>query len=90
MYDCAYMRTRNLTDSRRNDAFLWTGASSSEQETTTVNALGQVLTQTDRNGNVHTLSYDVLGRVVSDAVTTLGSGVNSSVRRIDTVCDPLA
>ncbi len=52
-----------------------------------VNALGQVLTQTDRNGNVHTLSYDVLGRITSDAVTTLGSGVNGSVRRIDTAYD---
>jgi YD repeat-containing protein len=65
-----------------------TGApSSSQQETTTVNGLGQRLTSTDRNGNVHTLSYDVLGRVVSDQVTTLGSGVDGSVRRIDTAYD---
>jgi YD repeat-containing protein len=32
----------------------------------------QTLTATDRNGNVHTLTYDVLGRLTSDAVTTLG------------------
>jgi RHS repeat-associated protein len=62
-------------------------ASSSQQETTTVNALGQTLTSTDRNGNVHTLSYDVVGRVVSDAVTTLGTGVDGSVRRIETAYD---
>ncbi|HSQ57194.1 MAG TPA: RHS repeat domain-containing protein [Gemmata sp.] len=62
-------------------------ASSSEEETTTVNALGQTLTATDRNGNVHTLSYDVLGRVTSDAVTTLASGVDGSVPRIDTAYD---
>jgi YD repeat-containing protein len=62
-------------------------ASSGQEETTTVNALGQTLTATDRNGNVHTLSYDTLGRVTSDAVTTLGSGVDGSVRRIDTAYD---
>lgn len=48
-------------------------ASATEQEVLTFNALGQVLTSTHRNGTVHTLGYDVLGRVVSDAVTTLGS-----------------
>ena len=62
-------------------------ASSGQEETTTVNALGDTLTATDRNGNVHTLTYDVLGRVVSDAVTTLGSGVDGSVRRIETAYD---
>ena len=41
----------------------------------------------DRNGNVHTLTYDVLGRVVSDAVTTLGSGVDGAVRRIEYAYD---
>src|SRR5262249_51379321 len=62
-------------------------ASSGQQETTTVNALGQTLTATDRNGNVHTLTYDVLGRVISDAVTTLGSGVDGAVRRIEYAYD---
>jgi YD repeat-containing protein len=62
-------------------------ASSSQQETVTVNALGQTVTSTDRNGTTHTLSYDVLGRVVSDAVTTLGSGVDGAVRRIETAYD---
>jgi RHS repeat-associated protein len=61
--------------------------SASEQETNTVNALGQRLTATDRNGNVHTYSYDVLGRQTSDAVTALGSGVDGSVRRIETAYD---
>jgi YD repeat-containing protein len=62
-------------------------ASSSEKESYTVNSLGQTLTYTDRNGSVHTLSYDVLGRVVSDAVTTLGSGVNGDVQRMETAYD---
>ncbi|VTU01332.1 rhs repeat-associated core domain-containing protein : YD repeat protein OS=Isosphaera pallida (strain ATCC 43644 / DSM 9630 / IS1B) GN=Isop_2419 PE=4 SV=1 [Gemmataceae bacterium] len=62
-------------------------ASASQQETATVNALGQTRTATDRNGSVHTLTYDVLGRVVSDAVTTLGAGVDGAVRRVDTAYD---
>jgi RHS repeat-associated protein len=62
-------------------------ASSGEQETVLVNALGQPLVTTDRNGNVHTLTYDILGRVVADAVTTLGSGVDGSVRRVETAYD---
>lgn len=62
-------------------------ASSTEQEATTVNALGEAVTATDRNGTVHTLTRDALGRVVSDAVTTLGSGVDGAVRRIDTAYD---
>jgi RHS repeat-associated protein len=61
--------------------------SSSQEATTTVNALGETSTATDRNGNTHTYAYDVLGRVTSDAVTTLGSGVDGSVRRIDTAYD---
>jgi YD repeat-containing protein len=65
-----------------------TGAASAGQEdVTTVDALGKTVTSTDRNGTTHTLTYDVLGRVVSDAVTTLGSGVDGSVRRIDTAYD---
>src|SRR5262249_4675336 len=53
----------------------------------TVNALGQRLTKTDRNGNVHTYGYDVLGRALSDAVTTLGAGVDGAIQRIDTAYD---
>jgi RHS repeat-associated protein len=65
-----------------------TGApSTSSEETYTVNALGQNLTYTDRDGSVHSYSYDVLGRQTSDAVTTLGSGVDGAVRRIDTAYD---
>src|SRR5207245_1141682 len=59
----------------------------SEQETFTVNALGQTLTKTDRNGSVHTFTYDVLGRQTADAVTTLGTGVDGSVLRIERAFD---
>ncbi len=61
--------------------------SSTQEETYTYNALGQVLTSQDRNGNVHTYTCDVLARLTSDSVTTLGTGVDGSVRRIDTAYD---
>jgi RHS repeat-associated protein len=61
--------------------------SSSQQETYTVNALGETLTKTDRNGSVHMYTYDVLGRQTVDAVTTLGTAVDGSVLRIETGYD---
>jgi YD repeat-containing protein len=61
--------------------------SSSRQDTYTADALGEPLTYTDRNGNVHTYGRDVLGRLTSDAVTTLGSGVDGAVRRLATAYD---
>jgi RHS repeat-associated protein len=57
--------------------------SSSQQDPFQVNTLGQVTMASDRNGNVHQFGYDVLGRVIRDAVTTLGAGVDGSVRRIE-------
>ncbi len=62
-------------------------ASSGQQETYTTNALGEVTSKTDRNGNVHAYTYDVLGRQTADAVTTLGSGVDGAVRRLETAYD---
>jgi len=56
--------------------------SSTQQDKYLTNAFGDVVQSTDRNGNVHQFSYDVLGRLTSDAVTTLGTGVDGSVRRI--------
>jgi YD repeat-containing protein len=38
--------------------------------------------KTDQNGNVHAYSYDVLGHLTLDAVTTLGSGVDGSIRAL--------
>jgi RHS repeat-associated protein len=61
-------------------------ASTSDQETYTVNALGQNLTFKDRSNTTHTYTYDVLGRQTSDAVT-LGAGVDGSVQRIETAYD---
>ncbi|HLL90410.1 MAG TPA: RHS repeat domain-containing protein, partial [Tepidisphaeraceae bacterium] len=61
---------------------LTTGSpSSGQQESRTVNALGEVKTTTDRRGTVHAYTYDPLGRLTVDAATTLGSGVDGAVRR---------
>ncbi len=65
-----------------------TGASSStDKDLITSNALGQKMTVSDRNGNVHTYTYDILGRQSADAVTTLGSGVDGTMRLITTAYD---
>src|SRR5262249_36652237 len=61
--------------------------STSEQETYTVNAPGETKKYTDSNGTVHTYTSEVVGRLTTDAVTTLGSGVDGSVRRLETAYD---
>lgn len=59
--------------------------SASQQESFTYNQLGDKLTSTDRNGTVHTFTYDVMGRVVRDAATTIGSGVYGSSAESDAI-----
>ncbi len=61
--------------------------STSEKDIFTYNALGQAKTSQDRNGNVHTFSFDVVGRLTTDAVTTLGSNVDGTVRRAEVAYD---
>jgi RHS repeat-associated protein len=56
-------------------------ASASEMQTFSVNRIGERKTLADRNGNVHTYTYDLLGRMTDDAATTLGAGVYSGNRR---------
>jgi RHS repeat-associated protein len=63
------------------------GGHGSQQDSYTWNTLGQTSGYTDRNGTTHQYLYDALGRQVSDQVATLGSGVDGSVRRIDTAYD---
>ncbi len=61
---------------------LSTGAASplaANDVSSTYDNLGEVLTKTDQNGSTHAYSYDVLGRLTLDAVTTLASGVDGSV-----------
>ena len=58
-----------------------------DTESYTYNALGETTGYTDRNGNTHSYLYDVLGRQISDQVTTLGSGVDGLIRRLETAYD---
>jgi YD repeat-containing protein len=59
---------------------------------TTYDRLGRKVTVTDQRGVVHTYTYDSAGRLASDAVTntTLPSGVDGSVRRIQWAYDDLS
>ncbi len=57
------------------------GSSSSDQEIYKYNALGETKEFIDRNATVHAYSYDVAGRFTTDAVTTLGSGVDTAIQR---------
>jgi RHS repeat-associated protein len=58
--------------------------SSANDETYTYDALGEMTSKTDRDGNVHAYSYDTLGRQTLDAVTTLGGGVDGTILAIGT------
>lgn len=54
----------------------------SDQVTFSYNRQGQTKLMTDQLGTAHVLEYDLLGRQIHDRVTTLGSGVDGSIRRI--------
>src|SRR5262249_13032832 len=41
----------------------------------------------DRNGTVHSYTYDPVGRQISDRITTFGGNVDKTVNRIDTAYD---
>jgi RHS repeat-associated protein len=55
---------------------------SSLEDKYTVDAQGNILTYTDRNGTTHQYSYDSLGRLTADTVTTFGSGVDDTINKI--------
>jgi RHS repeat-associated protein len=61
--------------------------SNTEKEVYTTNGLCERKGFTDRNGNVHTYTFDVVGRPSADAITTLGSGVDGAIRRLETAYD---
>ena len=46
------------------------------------NRQGELTRQTDQNATVREFGYDGLGRLKSDAVTTLGSGLDGTVRAV--------
>jgi RHS repeat-associated protein len=54
-------------------------SAAADTQTFSYNAAGQAISFIDQNGSLHAYVYDVLGRRISDAVTTLGSGVDNAV-----------
>ena len=60
-----------------------TTSAGTDQVKFTFDQLGRKLTSTDQRGVVHTYGYDAAGRLASDTVTTLPTGVDGSVRRIE-------
>ncbi|MEO5913302.1 MAG: RHS repeat-associated core domain-containing protein [Luteolibacter sp.] len=52
--------------------------------TYTYNRQLQVTGMTDQNGSVHAYDYDKLGRLLTDRVTSFGSGIDTAVSRLET------
>ena len=46
------------------------------------NRLGELKNKKDQMGSVHAMDYDLLGRLLNDGITTLGSGVDGAVLRV--------
>lgn len=67
-----------------------TSSTGTDQVKTSYDRLGRTSTTTDQRGVVHTFSYDSAGRALSDAVTTLPTGVDGAVRRLETTYDDLS
>ena len=57
--------------------------SGSDQVFFTYNRQAQRISLTDQNGSVHAYDYDLLGRLTEDCITTLGTGVDSAIQRIE-------
>jgi RHS repeat-associated protein len=63
--------------------------SATDRDIYTSNALGERTSFTDRAGTTHTYAYDVTGRQTADAITALGTGVDPTIRRIESAYDVL-
>lgn len=57
---------------------------SSDVTTFHYNRMGEIIMRADQAGTVRACEYDLLGRMVEDRVTALGSGVDGTARRIAT------
>ena len=60
------------------------GGGVENSESYTTNRAGQRTSWTDRNGTTHTYTHDLLGRLILDDVTVLGTGVDGTVRKLET------
>jgi RHS repeat-associated protein len=63
--------------------------SPTDRDIYTSNALGERTGFTDRAGTTHTYAFDVTGRQTADAITALGTGVDPTIRRIESAYDVL-
>jgi RHS repeat-associated protein len=59
-----------------------TNSSGTDQVKNTYYLDENIKTQTDQNGSVRTFSYDSYRRPITDSVTTLGNGVDGTIRKI--------
>jgi RHS repeat-associated protein len=62
-------------------------AATTDQQSFTYNALGEVKTKTDQNGTTHTYTIDNAGRTTADTVTLFGEGIDQSVMSHTTAFD---
>ncbi|MDF0653131.1 MAG: RHS repeat-associated core domain-containing protein [Nitrospira sp.] len=66
---------------------IWSPGSRPPQFHNAYDAAARKVRMTDANGTVHEYGFDRTGRPTTDAVTTLASGVDGSVRRLETAYD---
>jgi len=63
------------------------GSAAGQTDTITVTGVGQLARHFDRNGTVHVIAYDTVGRPTVDTVETFGTGVDTTVKIIATNYD---
>lgn len=64
-----------------------TNSAGTDQVKISYDALGRTLSVTDQRGVVRTFGFDPAGRPFTDAITTVPSGVDAAVRRIERTYD---
>jgi RHS repeat-associated protein len=67
-----------------------TNSSGTDQRKIVYDRLGRTATESDQRGTVHTYNFDSSGRFLSDAITIAGTGVDTSILRINYSYDDLS
>jgi RHS repeat-associated protein len=80
----AYSSTLKTSGVARHDLLTYITYPDTGRVGYTYNSQGEQVTVTDQRGTVHTLYYDLLGRLTDDCVTTVGSGTDNAVLRVST------
>ncbi|MCG8600667.1 MAG: RHS repeat-associated core domain-containing protein [Verrucomicrobiales bacterium] len=79
----SYGATRPESKVARNDLPIRKTYPTGESESQTWNRQSQQLEFTDCNGTVHEYTYDKVGNLLRDAVTTLATGIDGAVQRLE-------